>query len=127
MILWGPYKCPRPGGPNFGDALLRHCPPRFKKHAKNMTIYLQCLNRLNRKDAAVLGKQVLMFDEKKIENTRSVIKSLLCSRLLANQSINSFILKDANRVYHRATAFQRKKNSRKGIFYEIRSQELGRF
>ena len=37
-----------------------------KKHAENITIYLQCLNRLNGKDAAVLGKQVLMFDEKKI-------------------------------------------------------------
>ena len=62
----GPYKCPRPGGSNFGDALLQDCPPRFKKHAENVTIYLQCFNRLNRKDAAVVGKQVLMFDEKKI-------------------------------------------------------------
>ena len=56
----------QPGGPNFGDALIRHCPPLFKKHAENITIYLQCLNQLNGKDAAVLGKQVLMFDEKKI-------------------------------------------------------------
>ena len=57
---------PHPGGSNFGDALIRHCSPRYKKHAKNITIYLQCLNRLNKKDAAVLEKQVLMFDEKKI-------------------------------------------------------------
>ena len=53
------------GRPNFGDALIRHCLPRYKKHAEN-TIYLECLNRLNGKDAAVFGKQVLMFDEKKI-------------------------------------------------------------
>ena len=68
IILWGPYKCPpfRPGEPNFGDASIRHCPPRNKKHAGNITIYLQCLNRLNEKDAAVLGKQVLIFDEKQI-------------------------------------------------------------
>ena len=58
---------PRHGEPNFGDASARHCPPCYKKHAENMTIYLQCLNRLNEKDAAVLGKQVyLVFDEKKI-------------------------------------------------------------
>ena len=57
---------PQPGGPNFRDALIRHCPPRYKKHAENIKIYLQCLNRFNEKDAAVLGKQVLMFDEKKI-------------------------------------------------------------
>ena len=56
----------RPGGPNFGDVSTRHRPPRYKKHAENITIYLQCLNRLNGKDAAALGKQVLMFDEKKI-------------------------------------------------------------
>ena len=60
-----PTNAPRPVEANFGDALTRHCPPRFKKHAENLTIYLQCLNRLNGKDAAVLGKQVLMFDEKK--------------------------------------------------------------
>ena len=53
------------GGPNFGDALTRHCPTRFQKHAEN-TIYLQCLNRFNGKDADVLGKQVLMLNEKKI-------------------------------------------------------------
>ena len=47
--------------PNFGDVLIRHFPPRFKKHAENITIFLQCLNRLNGKDAAVLGKQVLMW------------------------------------------------------------------
>ena len=57
---------PQPAEPNFGDALIRHCLPRFKKYAENVTIYLQCLNRLNGKDVAVLGKQVLMFDEKKI-------------------------------------------------------------
>ena len=57
---------PRPGGLNFGDASKRHCPPRYKKHAGNITNYLQCLNRLNWKDAAVLGKQVLIFDEKNI-------------------------------------------------------------
>ena len=57
---------PPTGDPNFGDALIRHCPPRFKKHAENIIIDLQCLNRLNGKDAAVLGKQVLLFDEKKI-------------------------------------------------------------
>ena len=34
----------RPGGPSFGDALVWHCPPRFKKHAESITIYLQCLN-----------------------------------------------------------------------------------
>ena len=62
----------RPGGTNFGDALIRYCPPRFKKHTENITIYLDCVNRLNTKlidftcSAAVLGKQVLMFDEKKI-------------------------------------------------------------
>ena len=68
-ILWGPYNClppSRTGRSNFGDALLRHCPSRFKKHAENTTIFLQCLNRLNEKEAAVLGKQVLLFDEKKI-------------------------------------------------------------
>ena len=54
------------GGPNFGDALIRHFPPRFKKHAENIAIYLQCLNRLIGKDAAVLRKQVLMLNEKKI-------------------------------------------------------------
>ena len=57
---------PLPEGPNFGDALIRHCSPRYKKHAENITIHLQCPNRLNKKDAAVLEKQVLMFDEKKI-------------------------------------------------------------
>ena len=57
---------PPTGEPNFGDASIRHCPPRYKKHAGNITIYLQCLNRLNEKDVAVLGKQVLTFDEKKI-------------------------------------------------------------
>ena len=67
-MLWDSYKCAhaRPGGPNFGDALIQHCPARYKKHAENITIYLQCLNRFNGKGAAVLGKQVLMFDEKKI-------------------------------------------------------------
>ena len=54
------------GGPNFGDALIRPFPPHFKKHAENIIIYLQCLNRLKGKDAAVLGKQVLMLNEKKI-------------------------------------------------------------
>ena len=56
---------PRPGGPHFGDALIRHCPLRHKKHAENIIMYLQCFNRLNEKDAAAadLGKQVLMFDE----------------------------------------------------------------
>ena len=67
----GPLQMPPPPPPdrvpNFGDALIWHCPPRLKKHAENITIHLQCLNRLNVKDAAaVLGKQVLMFDEKKI-------------------------------------------------------------
>ena len=57
---------PRPEEPICGDALIWLCPPRFKKHAENITIYLRCLNRLNGKDAAVFGKQVLMFDEKKI-------------------------------------------------------------
>ena len=71
---------PRAGGANFGDALIRHYPPRHKKHAEN-TIYLQWLDRRNGKDAAVFGKQVLMFDKKKkrFENIRSSIKSLLCS------------------------------------------------
>ena len=68
------------GRPNFGDALIRHFAPRHKKHAENITIYLQCLNRLNGKDAAVLGKQVLMLNEKKISKYTSIIKSLLCSR-----------------------------------------------
>ena len=27
------------GGPNFGDALMRHCPPRYKKQAEKITIY----------------------------------------------------------------------------------------
>ena len=44
----------------------------------SLIIYLQCFNRLKGKDAAVLGKQGLMFDEKRFENTRSIIKSLLC-------------------------------------------------
>ena len=52
-------------GANFGDALIRHCPPRYEKQAENITIYLQRLNRRNGKNAAVLEKQVLMFDEKK--------------------------------------------------------------
>ena len=60
-----PPLTPSTGGPNFGDALIRHCLPRYKKHVENTTIHLQCLNRLNKKDAAVLEKQVLMFDEKK--------------------------------------------------------------
>ena len=65
-ILWGFYKCPSPrlARPTFEDASIRHCPPRHKKHAENVTVYLQCSNRLNGKDAAGLGKQVLMFDEK---------------------------------------------------------------
>ena len=37
---------------------------RFKKHAENVTIYLQCLIRLNGKDVAVLDKQVFDYDEK---------------------------------------------------------------
>ena len=57
---------PRPGGSICGNALIWPCPPRFKKHAENITIYLQCLNRLKAKNAAVFEKQVLMFDEKKI-------------------------------------------------------------
>ena len=57
---------PRPVGLNFGDALIGHCPPRYKKHAENITIYLHYLNRLNGKDAPILRKQVLKFDEKKI-------------------------------------------------------------
>ena len=57
----------RLGAPNFGDALTWHCSPRYKKHAENITIHLERLNRVNVKDAAaVLGKQVLMLDEKKI-------------------------------------------------------------
>ena len=36
-ILWGPYKCPpQPEEPNFGDASIRHCPPRYKKLAENI-------------------------------------------------------------------------------------------
>ena len=65
-VLWGSYKCPPTGGPNFGDASTRHCPPRFRKHAENITIHLQCLHRLSGKDEFVLGKQVLMFDGEKI-------------------------------------------------------------
>ena len=38
---------PRPGGPNFGDALIQHCPTRYEKHAESITIYLQCPNRFN--------------------------------------------------------------------------------
>ena len=49
----------------------------LQTHEENITIYLPCLNRLKGKDAAVLGKQVLKFYEKKFENIRSVIKSLL--------------------------------------------------
>ena len=67
--LWGPYKCLPPPDrrdrfsdmPRYGTA--HHA---TKKQAENETIYSQCLNRLNGKDAAVLGKQVLMFNEKKI-------------------------------------------------------------
>ena len=59
----GPLQMPpfRPGGPNFGTA--HHA----SKNMQNIiTIYLQGLNRLKYgKDAAVLGKQVLMLDEKK--------------------------------------------------------------
>ena len=43
---------------------------------------------------------------------------------LINQLILLFL---KMRIYHRATAFQKKKNSRKGTFYEIRSQGLDRF
>ena len=58
--------------PDWGDRTSET--PRYDTahHAtKNMPKYnnlqyLQCLNRLNGKDAAVLGKQVLMFDKKKI-------------------------------------------------------------
>ena len=71
---------PRPGGPNFGDALIRYCQPHYKKHGENTTLYLQCLHRLNGNNAAVLGKRVLMFNEKRFENICSIIKSLLCSR-----------------------------------------------
>ena len=72
---------PRPGGPNFGDALIWHCPPRFKIHAENITIHFQCLNRLNVKDAAVvLGNKFRCSTKKIFENTRSIIKSLLRSR-----------------------------------------------
>ena len=52
------------GGPNFEDALIQHLPPRFKKHPDTVTIYLQCL-KLNGKDTAVLGKQVLVLNAKK--------------------------------------------------------------
>ena len=62
-------------GPSLGDALIRHCSPRYKKHAENITIYLQCLNRLNKKDAAVLEKQGLMFDEKRYKN--KLIRSII--------------------------------------------------
>ena len=61
-----PPPTPPTGGTELQSCFLRHCSPRLKKHAENITIYLQCLNRLNGKDAAVLRKQVLMFDEKKI-------------------------------------------------------------
>ena len=37
----------RPGESNFGDALIRHCPPRNKKHAENITVCLLRLNHLN--------------------------------------------------------------------------------
>ena len=56
--------------PDRGDRISKM--PRYgtahhaAKHAENETIYVQYLNRLNGKDAAVLGKQVLMFDENKI-------------------------------------------------------------
>ena len=59
-----PTNAPRPRGPNFGDAAIQHCPPRYKKYVENITIYLQRLNQRNGKDAAVLRKQVLMFDKK---------------------------------------------------------------
>ena len=81
---------PRPWRPICGDALICLCPTRFKKHAENITIYLQCRNRLSGKDTAVFGKQVLMLPKKKFKNTRSIIKSLLCSRPLASLLRNLF-------------------------------------
>ena len=35
---------PQPAKSNFGDALIRHCPPRFEKHAENITICLQLMS-----------------------------------------------------------------------------------
>ena len=69
-ILWAPTNVSPPtGGTELRrcfDTALPKCSPRYKKHAKNITIHLQCLSRLSGEDAAVLGKQVFMFDEKKI-------------------------------------------------------------
>ena len=43
-------------GTELRISLIRHCPPRSKKDAEYITIYLQSLNRLSGKDAPVLGK-----------------------------------------------------------------------
>ena len=61
-----------PPYPN-GETEFRRCldtalPTTLQKHAENMTIDLQCLNRLNGKDSAVLGKQVLCSTKKIFEN-----------------------------------------------------------
>ena len=70
---------PRNAPPPTRGTELRRCvdtrlPTTLQKHAENITIYLQCLNRLNGEDAAVVGQQVLMFDEKRFESTRLIIK-----------------------------------------------------
>ena len=57
--------------PPTGGTKLRRCldtalPTTLQKHEGNITVYLHFLNRLKGKDAAVLGKQVLKFYEKKI-------------------------------------------------------------
>ena len=72
--------------PPTKETELRRClvtalPTTLQKHAENIAIYLQCFNRRNGKDAAVLGKQVLMFDEKKIWNIRSIVTAMLTPRL----------------------------------------------
>ena len=90
---------PRPGGPICGDALIWLCPPRFKKHAENITIYLQCLNRLKAQNAAVFEKQVLMFDKKKKDLKIHVQSLSHCYAHVLRKPFTKFVHKDLDFVY----------------------------
>ena len=65
---------PRPGRPICKDALIWFCPKRFKKHAENVAIRLQCPNRLNEKDAAVFGER--SFDVSRKKDLKMHVQSL---------------------------------------------------
>ena len=104
---------PPPPPPEWGIEL-RRCldtalPTTLQKHAENVTTYLQSLNG---KDAAVLGKQVLMFDEK---------KSLLCARpLFKPPSSRTSALKSKRSVVYKTSPILRTPlSSLQTVFLEL--------